>query len=82
MTVHRKNPNFLDMAWQRYLAIIPSTASVNQLKETRRAFFSGAVSLFEIMCKGSDEKEDIAVNILEFLDEEMKTFLGNGPHDN
>ncbi len=75
----------IEKLWNEYSKILPEEAGVTQIKETRRAFYAGATSMFILMCKASEHKEVDAIKIMTALDAEIRRFtagLGDAPQEN
>jgi hypothetical protein len=62
--------------WAIYRKILPRDATLTQIKETRRAFYMGCVSMFELIVKSSSKDEDRAIALMTTIDDEVKAFLG------
>ena len=59
----------LETLWQAYREhVVPSDAGECQITETRRAFFSGAVSLFTLVTKGLSPGTEVAQRDLDMMD--------------
>lgn len=69
-------------AWDRYAETIPDEAGETQRKETNRAFYSGACSLFwSVMLGLSDGDEETAEDLLmmEIIKTEIYDFQRRAP---
>lgn len=63
--------------WQKYdAAVMPRTASAEQIRETRRAIYAGAQLMMSILqgIQRDEVPEDEAAAILESISEELQTF--------
>lgn len=65
--------------WAEYCKqVVPKEAGYNQVKETKRAFFSGANALFHVIIKRLEPGQDATEADLKFMDSvdaELKQFL-------
>jgi hypothetical protein len=67
----------LQKEWQGFeKAVVPKNASAVQKQEMRRAFYSGALIMFELTKELGDDdiSEDAAVEALKGLEQELKEF--------
>lgn len=67
----------LSEEWKEFTRVIPDGAPEMQVVEMRRAFYSGAASLFGLIAGGLDadhEPTDLDVAYLESINEELATF--------
>lgn len=66
-------------AFNSYRAeVVPANAGAAQVRETKRAFYSGALIMFQAILASLEPGEDATegdVKVLEDLDIELKTFL-------
>ena len=68
-------------AWIDYMhKVLPGNASKVQISETRRAFYAGALSLFEAIGSGLSPGSDVEQTDLRMLDDiavELRTWLAD-----
>jgi hypothetical protein len=68
----------LSELWQSYAAnMLPPSASDTQRRETRRAFYAGALSIFNVIVENlteDPEPQEEDVRMLETLEEELSAF--------
>jgi hypothetical protein len=77
------NPNHIDRLWQTYRAILPEGAGHAQVLETKRAFFSGALALWnacmtDLFEEGGEEPTEQDMQRMEHIMEELTAFGRSG----
>jgi len=61
--------------WETYRKCMPADASPWQVRDTRRAFYGGALMMFSVMTRVSEERtEDEAMAAMDGLWEEIGAF--------
>ncbi len=72
--------------WLLYKSHMPRGAGPEQIKQTRRAFYSGAGSMFHLMSKLSTSmKEEKAMELMSTIANEIEAFyetVGTGDDQN
>ena len=73
------NGGLVEKGWLLYAEhVLPKNAAPIQRRETKRAFFAGAVLLFENLTNAvspDDMSEDAGVDIMAAVDAELRAFL-------
>ncbi len=75
----------INKLWAVYRQILPRDATPAQIKETRRAFYSGAVAMFQFIVAVSDHDEGQATAAMTAVDDEARAFfagVGSGDDQN
>lgn len=69
---------FIEQIWRQYRNLaIPAGANLAQIKETRQAFFAGAVAVYEGIMQASERGEKNPSADMQFmknLDDELRDF--------
>lgn len=66
----------IDDEWERLRTSTLENAGEIQLNEMRKAFYAGALSMFNILNEASDTlEEDAAVMVMDGLNEELIAFF-------
>lgn len=65
----------IEAEWQSYKTmVVPPDAEEVQLKETRKAFYAGAVGLFDILMSQQGAGEQHYFQLLDDIKEELEQF--------
>jgi hypothetical protein len=75
----------INKLWAVYRQMIPRDATLTQIKETRRAFYSGAAAMFQFMVTISEQDEGKATVAMTAIDDEVRAFfagVGNADDQN
>jgi hypothetical protein len=70
-------PRIVGTQWDNYRAlVIPKTASETQITETRRAFYAGALLVYEAVVRigEHDISEEAGLTILDTIGAEIRAF--------
>ena len=71
--------NTVQAAWESYLReVVPQYSSATQVRETKQAFYGGALIMFEMMTM-LPESENAAVAIMQGIAEELEVFTEGLP---
>ena len=67
--------NTIQNAYKSYEELMPKDAGEIQRKETKRAFYAGALTMFTLLNKISNNKnENIAIQLTEGLYQELELY--------
>lgn len=85
MSHHDGSPGPIQKLWQVFRRVIPPDASPLQVKESRRAFYAGAVATFQLIVRNADRDEETAMRVMSAIDDDIRMFnsnIGDGDAEN